>query len=183
MSPLSELEALLGQAMARVRDPRRVWLQSSIRFESGIEFARGLVLGGAHSPQYLTGGAGGSQVPNTAWLASPRVMVCPQPPSAFQSWIPLLEALTKSPDALLLVLPRLESEDLLSTLVVNHVRQTIRCCAVLPDPAASPDLKSLAQAVDALDARPASAPRPSSHVGAGEPLTAGLLDRLPRAAQ
>jgi len=54
MGRLSDLDALADWALQREQDPRRVWPQSSLGFESRIERSRGMIRGGGLPPHPLT---------------------------------------------------------------------------------------------------------------------------------
>jgi hypothetical protein len=184
MDRFSDLDALLDEALQRVKDPRRVWLQSSLGFDSRIEWGRGMILGGALSPHYLTKRPADDlrrAVPYTVWLEHPRFLVCPAPRPDFKDWIPMLEALAKLSDTLIVVTPRMESDDLFATLLANHVRSVIRCVVISPGPAQAPDLKALSRTLDTLELRPSPKAPPSSYLAAGEIPLPPLLDQLPRA--
>jgi len=186
MDRFSDLDALLDQALQRVQDPRRVWLQSSLGFDSRIEWSRGMILGGALSPHYLTKKHADDlrrDVPYTVWLEHPRFLACPGPRPDFKDWIPLLEALSKLSDALVLVTPRMESDDLFATLLANHVRNVIRCVVISPGPGHPPDLKALARLLDTLELRPAPKPPPTSYLAAEAVPVPQLLDLLPCAGR
>ena len=182
MDRFSDLDALLDQALKRVQDPRKIWLQTSLGFDTRIEWSRGMILGGALSPHYLTKKHADDlrrDVPYTVWLERPRFLVCPDPRPAFKDWIPLLESLSKLSDALILVTPRMESDDLFATLLTNHVRNVIRCVVVSPGTGQPPDLQDLARRVDSLELRLAPKPPPRSYLAAGEVPVPQLLDQIP----
>ncbi|MBA2433363.1 MAG: hypothetical protein H0V56_14815 [Chthoniobacterales bacterium] len=128
-----DLLALLAQARAIVPDDRHIWCCASETFDSRLRQQRGLLLGGAFSPHFLRdNSAMWSDTPWTMRLRHCRVAVCSQAAQEpLAAWLPLMEAIAGSGESLLVVTDTIDSE-LLSTLVVNAVKGTLRVCVVHP---------------------------------------------------
>ena len=128
-----DLLALVDQARELVRDDRHVWCCPSDTFDSRLVQRRGLLLGGAFSPHFLRDtSVTWMDIPWTMRLSNCRVIVCDeaaQQPLA--AWLPLMESIAGSGEALLIVAEKIDSE-LLSTLVVNAVKGTLRTCVIHP---------------------------------------------------
>jgi hypothetical protein len=128
-----DLVALLSDARRVVPDDRHVWCSAADTFESRIVQRRGLLLGGANSPHFLYDSDAMSwNVPWQVRLRHCRVIVCDKAAhEPVAAWLPLMEAVAGSGEALLVVTETIGSE-LLQTFVVNACKGTLPVCAVLP---------------------------------------------------
>jgi len=134
-----DLHELISDARRLVPDDRHIWCTASERFESRIISRRGLLLGGALSPQFLRDTANLSwDVPWAMRLRYCRVVICDQAAARqpLAAWLPLMEAVAGAGESLLVVTETIGSE-LLSTFVVNAFKGTLRVCAVHPARAGS----------------------------------------------
>jgi hypothetical protein len=119
-----DLLALLAEARRLVPDDRCSWCSSSDTFDSRLIRRRGLLLGGAYSPHFLRADPASWDTPWMVRLRHCRVVVCDraaQEPLA--AWLPLMEALVATGEALLVVT---ESIDILRR-IERSARQAIHC--------------------------------------------------------
>lgn len=178
MNDPADLVALLEQALARVeRDPRRVWCQRSIDFDSRVTSASAELCGGLWSPFYLgteekpawsMGLEGDSVVHRVTHARVPLV-----------DWIPMLEAAVKAQVRLVLIAGEVDTE-LLHTLIVNHARNALQNALVHPGPqrggtrasdGPAPDVDALPRARLVLSRRSATAIFPKDATRWGGALT------------
>jgi hypothetical protein len=127
-----DLLALIAEARRLVTDDRHIWCTASETFDSRLIQCRGLLLGGAFSPHFLRDDAAMFDAPWMLRLRHCRVVVCDQAAQEpLAAWLPLMEALVASGEALLVVAESIASE-LLQTFVVNHFKGSLRVCVVHP---------------------------------------------------
>jgi hypothetical protein len=102
-------------------------------FESRITQRRGLLLGGALSPHFLRDTtAMWFDIPWTVRLRHCRVLICDKAAhEPVTAWLPLMESVAGTGEALLVVTETIGSE-LLSTFVVNAFKGTLPVCVVHP---------------------------------------------------
>jgi len=117
----------LSEALARVDgDARRVSLDPSMIFESSIEPRRQLTLGGATSPRLLRSEPTAKQpLPHHLRLNSARVICVEDFSGAIMDWVPLLEAVAKANESLLVLVDRVTPGPLLATLIINAEREIL----------------------------------------------------------
>jgi hypothetical protein len=130
----NDLSKLVAEARALVPDDRHIWCSVSDTFTSRLLQRRGLLLGGAISPHFLRDASATSwDVPWAVRLRHCRVLVCDHKAAhePVAAWLPLMETIAKSGEALLIVTETIDSE-LLSTVVVNALKETLRVCVVHP---------------------------------------------------
>ena len=131
-----DLAAILGDLIRDPGDPRRIWYRRALGFSTRVEFTRGLILGGAHSPLFLRGDHPADpvtrRVPAALVAARVRLAVCSGAAAPLERWLPLLEAAREAGEALLIVTGEAVADDLLETLLVNCDRRALMACAVLP---------------------------------------------------
>jgi hypothetical protein len=124
-----DLLALLGEARRLAPDDRYIWCAAADTFESRLQQRRGMLLGGAYSPQFLRDTSAQTwDVPWVVRLRYGRVAVCgkaAQEPLA--AWLPLMEQIASANESLLVVADAVESE-LLATFLVNAFKGTLRVC-------------------------------------------------------
>ena len=110
-------------------------------FETTVFQRKGLVLGGAWSPQFLrdardppsgTWISGAGFVPWTLGLRNPRVVLIRRATQGLPAWLPLLDSVATAKESLLLVTEEID-RTLLETLIVNSLKGTLACCAVYLD--------------------------------------------------
>ena len=128
-----DLLTLISQARQLVPDDRHIWCTASETFDSRLTQRRGLLLGGAYSPHFLRDSTAISwDMPWAVRLRHCRVLVCDQAAQQpLTAWLPLMEAVAGTREALLVVTETIGSE-LLSTFVVNAIKQTLPVCVVHP---------------------------------------------------
>ncbi|MBA2270450.1 MAG: hypothetical protein H0W20_07625 [Chthoniobacterales bacterium] len=127
----ADLLALVSEARRLVADDRHIWFSSSETFRSRLVQRRGLLLGGAYSPQFLRDTTAMSwDVPWMVRLRHCRVVVCGQAAQEpLAAWLPLMEAVVASGESLLVVADVVSSE-LLNTFIVNAFKGSLRVCVV-----------------------------------------------------
>jgi hypothetical protein len=125
----SDLRELLDETLKTVPDSRSVWCTASVRFETTVARRRGLLLGGAWSPQLLGEASDLWPVPWTMTLQQPRVLAIERVTAPFWKWLPLLEGAAKAEESLLVAAEEI-GDDFLRTLVANLERRTIKASAV-----------------------------------------------------
>lgn len=94
-------------------------LENELDVVEGMQFDRGYL-----SPYFIT-----NQQNMSAELESPYILITDKKISSIRDLIPVLEAVAKSGRPLLILAEDVEGEAL-ATLVVNHMRGTVRVCAV-----------------------------------------------------
>jgi len=94
-------------------------LQNELDVVEGMQFDRGY-----QSPYFIT-----NQQNMTAELDNPLIFITDKKISSIRDFIPVLEAVAKSGRPLLIIAEDVEGEAL-ATLVVNHMRGTVKVCAV-----------------------------------------------------
>jgi hypothetical protein len=116
-----------------VSDDRRIWCSASDTFDSVLQQRRGIILGGAYSPHFLRDAAVlGWEVPWMVRLRHCRVVICDRAADQpLAAWLPLMEAIAGSGEALLVVTESIDRE-LLSTFIVNAFKGTLPVCVVHP---------------------------------------------------
>lgn len=126
-----DLLPLLADARRIVPDDRYIWCAASETFHSRLIRRRGLLLGGAISPHFLRDHTALSwDVPWRVRLRHCRVVVCDQAANEpLAAWLPLMENVAGSGEALLVVTDTIDSE-LLQTFVVNAFKATLPVCVV-----------------------------------------------------
>lgn len=128
-----DLSELLAEVRYTVQDSRFLWCTGSIGFETTVTRERGIVLGGAMSPMFLLDRRDTElsyRAPWTVKLYRPRILVLrEEDASSIQEWVPMLEALAKKEESLLVVAEKMDPT-VLNTLIVNFRREVLSCCAV-----------------------------------------------------
>jgi hypothetical protein len=124
-----DLRELLQEVLKTVPDPRSVWCVPSNRFETRVARRRGLLVGGAWAPQFLSDTEDLWPVPWTLELKGPRVLLAESATAPFWKWLPLLESVAKADESLIVVADEI-GEELIRTLVGNFARRALRACAV-----------------------------------------------------
>jgi hypothetical protein len=121
-----DLMDVLSEVRRRVTDNRLIWCKSADTFETTVSHRQGLLLGGAWSPHFLRDSTGAAldDIPWTRRLMNPRIVVTDKATDALAVWLPLLEAVAKAGESLLMVTSEISTE-ILHTLIVNSVRATL----------------------------------------------------------
>jgi hypothetical protein len=126
----NDLLAILAEVRRSVADGRYIWCVAADGFETTVSHRQGLILGGAWSPQFLSDKW--SSWWNTPWtvnLRTPAIVRIERAVTPISEWIPLMEALAQAGESLPIVTKEISTE-LLHTLIVNALRETLGCCAV-----------------------------------------------------
>jgi hypothetical protein len=130
MAEYTDLLNTLDEVIARVPDGRFVWCVAADGFETTISQRRGLILGGAWSPHFLRDAADlWWDVPWTMRLWAPRIVTITKADMPVGDWLPLMEAVAKAGESLLMV-TRDVSTEVLQTVVVNALKKTLSGCVV-----------------------------------------------------
>ena len=132
-----DLMKIFDDALSHVGgSQRRVWYEPAAGFDSRVEHRKALLLGGAHSPAYLVREPDHSSgwirsTPYEFRLFNARVLLAESVEGEFTDWIPFLEDLAHSDDALLIVSPRVETVFLV-TFIVNTLRDVVKSLKICP---------------------------------------------------
>jgi hypothetical protein len=130
MTDYNDLSNLLDEVMARVSDSRFVWCVAADGFDTTVSARRGLILGGAWSPHFLRDAPDlWWDVPWTMRLWAPRTITIDKADMPLAQWLPLMEAVAKAGESLLIVTREVSSE-LLQTIIVNSLKKTLSGCIV-----------------------------------------------------
>ena len=116
---------LVADAMEKVGGDGVITVEESKTTDTALEVVEGMQFDrGFLSPYFIT-------VPEKmeALLEDPWVLLCDRKISALKDIIPLLEQIAKSGRPLLIVAEEVEGEAL-ATLIINHIRGTLKSCAV-----------------------------------------------------
>ena len=125
-----DLLYILDDVRRNVADSRLIWCTTADGFETTVSSRRGLILGGAWSPHFLRDReAAYWDVPWTMNLRAPTIVTIEKAVMPLSEWLPLMEAIAQAGTSLLLV-TRDVSTELLRTLIVNALKQTLSCCVV-----------------------------------------------------
>ncbi|HEX6362269.1 MAG TPA: chaperonin GroEL, partial [Albitalea sp.] len=117
--------ALVGRAMEKVGRDGAVSIEDGSGMESQLEVVEGMQLDRGYLSPYFVNDA----ERQAAVLENARILLCDRRLSSVNDLLPLLEALAKSAEPLLVVAEDVDA-DALATLVVNSVRGVIKTCAV-----------------------------------------------------
>jgi hypothetical protein len=126
----NDLLTILADVRRKVPDGRYIWCAAADGFETTVSHRQGLILGGAWSPHFLRDQW--SSWWNTPWtvnLRLPAIVRIEKAVSPISEWIPLMEAIAQAGESLLIVTREISSE-LLHTLIVNALKETLGCCVV-----------------------------------------------------
>ena len=116
---------MIADAMARVGKDGVITVESGKSLQDELDVVEGMQFDrGYLSPYFIT-----NQDKQTVELDKPFVLLFDKKISAIRDLIPVLEAVSKAQKSLLIVAEDVEGEAL-ATLVVNHMRGIIKCCAV-----------------------------------------------------
>jgi hypothetical protein len=121
-----DLEQLLTELQGTMQDSRSIWCTLGTRFETIVTHRKGLRIGGAWSPNFLSD-------PGTLQLTHPRVLFVESALNPLQDWLPLMEAVARNYESLLVVTDEIDPV-LLATFIINTRKDTLVCCAVRPVP-------------------------------------------------
>ena len=126
----SDLLDILAEVGRSVPDSRFIWCVAADGFETTVAHRQGLVLGGAWSPHFLRDrGDLWWDVPWTMRLWLPRIVTIDKAVTPLPQWLPLMEAIAKAGESLLIVTREISTE-LLQTIIVNSLKKTLSCCVV-----------------------------------------------------
>ena len=121
----SEIGKMIADAMEKVGKEGVITvedgksLQNELDVVEGMQFDRGYL-----SPYFIT-----NQDKQTVELDNPFVLLYDKKISNIRDMIPILEAVNKAGKPLLIVAEDVDGEAL-ATLVVNHMRGIVKCCAI-----------------------------------------------------
>ena len=126
----SDLLDILAELRPSVPDSRLLWCMPADGFETTVSHRQGLILGGAWSPHFLRDrGDFWWDVPWVMRLRFPRIVTIEKAIAPISEWLPLMEAIAKAGESLLLVTREVETE-LLRTFIVNSLKEALACCVV-----------------------------------------------------
>jgi chaperonin GroEL len=116
--------ALVAQAVERVHKDGAISIEDGSKLDDELEIVDGtLIERGYLSPLFV-------EAQNRELvLEEPRILLCDTTITAVAHLLPVLEAIIGIGKPLLLVANEVEGEAL-ATLVVNHLRGTLKCCAI-----------------------------------------------------
>lgn len=120
-----DLKDVLSEVRRRGTDNRLIWCKPSFDFQTTVAHREGLLLGGVRSPLFLRdAGEGLDGIPWVKRLYRLRIVVCEKATGTVADWLPLMEAIAKAGESLLLVTEQI-AEELLQTLIVNSIKGTL----------------------------------------------------------
>jgi chaperonin GroEL len=115
---------IVAQAVERVGRDGAISIEDGSKLEDELETVEGsMIEHGFASPLFL------GEEAREVVLDEPRILLCDANISAIAQMLPLLEALSATGKPLVVVANEIEGEAL-ATLVVNHLRGTLKSCAV-----------------------------------------------------
>ena len=116
---------LISQAMDKVGREGAISIEDGSGMVNELEIVEGMQFGrGYLSPYFVNNPERGSAV-----LENVQILICDRKLSLIADLVPLLEAVAKSGNPLLVIAEDIDS-DALATLVINSVRGVIKTCAV-----------------------------------------------------
>lgn len=116
---------LVARALDKVGRDGAVSIEDGSGMASELEVVEGLQFDRGYLSSYFVNEA----ERQSAVLEDPVILLCDQRLSSLQDLVPLLEAVAKAGNPLLVIAEEVEA-DALATLVVNSIRGVIKCCAV-----------------------------------------------------
>jgi chaperonin GroEL len=120
-----EIGRIIAEAMEKVGQEGVLTIEEGSGLENEIDIVEGLQFDrGYLSPYFIT-----DQEALRAELADPRILLYDKKISSIRDFLPLLEALAKSGNPLVVIAEDMEGEAL-ATLVVNHVRGVLHAIAI-----------------------------------------------------
>ena len=123
-----DLVEVLAEVMPGAADSRFVWCVAANGFETTVSRRQGVILGGAWSPHFLRDDEDlWWGVPWTVRLWAPRIVTIERAVAPLQQWLPLMEAIAKAGESMLVVTREISAE-LLQTIIVNSLKKTLSCC-------------------------------------------------------
>jgi chaperonin GroEL len=121
----AEIGELVAEAMEKVGGEGVITVEESKTTETALDVVEGMQFDrGFLSPYFIT-----NAEKMEAELEDPLVLICDRKISFLKDLIPLLEQIAKAARPLLVIAEDVEGEGL-ATLIVNHLRGTLKCCAV-----------------------------------------------------
>lgn len=109
---------------------KSIWCTTSLEFETRLTRRKGVILGGAWSPQFIRESEQTWAVPFVRLLdRRPKVLFTEAVGGNFMDWLPMLEALNKAGQSLLVVTERIH-EPVLRCFIVNSVSGAVDICVV-----------------------------------------------------
>ncbi|MFC0397328.1 chaperonin GroEL [Paraburkholderia rhizosphaerae] len=120
----TSIGTLVAQAVERVGNEGAISIEDGSKLEDELETVDGsLIERGYLSPLFVPADS------HEVVLEEPRILLCDMNISSLAQLLPILEALSSTGKPLLLVANEVEGEAL-ATLVVNHLRGTLKSCAI-----------------------------------------------------
>ena len=129
-----DLKRFLNQAT--MFHPARIWAKASFTFDTKISYRKGVVLGGAYSPYFMQER---EAQPRMGWndvggttLAKSRLIFAESVPeyTNMGDWITFLQTIAKDREGLLIVVDSFSHEELLSTLLINNLKNMLQAVVV-----------------------------------------------------
>jgi chaperonin GroEL len=121
----TEIGELVAEAMEKVGGEGVITVEESKTTETTLDVVEGMQFDrGFLSPYFIT-----NPEKMEAELEDPLVLICDRKITFLKDLIPLLEQIAKAARPLLVIAEDVEGEGL-ATLIVNHLRGTLKCCAV-----------------------------------------------------
>jgi hypothetical protein len=129
-----DLKRLLDQAS--MFHPARIWGKASFTYETKISYRKGALFGGSLSPFFLQDR---ENTPRLAWadvggtmLGKSRIILAETVPESanLNEWVTLLQSIAKEREGLFVVVTTFLHEEILSTLLINNLKNTIQTVVV-----------------------------------------------------
>jgi chaperonin GroEL len=121
----TEIGELVAEAMEKVGGEGVITVEESKTTETTLDVVEGMQFDrGFLSPYFIT-----NPEKMEAELEDPLVLICDRKITFLKDLIPLLEQIAKAARPLLVIAEDVEGEGL-ATLIVNHLRGTLKCCGV-----------------------------------------------------
>ncbi|NRO96970.1 chaperonin GroEL [Paraburkholderia sp. NMBU_R16] len=120
----SSIGSLVAQAVERVGKNGAISIEDGSKLDDELETVEGSLLERGYLSALFVDSESRAVI-----LEEPRVLLCDASISAIAHLLPVLEAVSKTGNPLLVIANEVEGEAL-ATLVVNHVRGTLKSCAI-----------------------------------------------------
>jgi len=127
---IDDVLPFLSEARIQVKDDRSIWCLPSHTYQTSIEYKYGFIFGGAISPLLLRDS--NSPVFNVPWCShysTVRVVGIDKSKIGIPDVLPIMELAVQNKESLLLISHDVEP-DLVAAVVLNDVKNTLRCSIV-----------------------------------------------------
>lgn len=134
-----DLESIIDEAFNKIRDFRKIWAKPSLFYDTYLTTRRGVMIGCPVSPfsevRSENGLSGLNRIAGSGSLSNARLMCVDDVPASWtQTYVPILESLSKAKESLILVSHGPQFEELFcETLLVNHLMETLPNAMLRPD--------------------------------------------------